>query len=186
MTQLSVPKNRNRRKIASVFKSQSANRKFYCRNRRKSPENRRKNRRKSQRFFGVRHINRSVSAFSKSQRFRDAKDPKICHKNEGSYGVKIPWNKGTSTENVVHEPTFMAYELRLLWHTNPLFYAIWTVFVGGWGWSLACWPLKPSWIQLIYVSFSCLIFIWESRMGGFPGTCLVTHPKYPPPIARQV
>ena len=53
--------------------------------------------------------------------------------NEGSYGVKIPWNKGTFTENVVHEPTFMAYELRLLWHTNPPFYAIWTVFIGGGG-----------------------------------------------------
>ena len=34
--------------------------------------------------------------------------PKICHKM-------------TFTENVVHEPTFMAYELRLLWHTNPPF-----------------------------------------------------------------
>ena len=39
--------------------------------------------------------------------------------NEGSYGVKISWNKGTFTKNVVHKPTFMAYELRLLWHTNP-------------------------------------------------------------------
>ena len=51
--------------------------------------------------------------------------------NEGSYGVKIPWNKGIFTQNVVHEPTFMVYELRLLWHTNPDFYAIWAVFIGG-------------------------------------------------------
>ena len=43
--QLSVPKNRNRRKIASVFKSQSSNRKFYCRNRRKIA---RKSQKKSQ------------------------------------------------------------------------------------------------------------------------------------------
>ena len=53
--------------------------------------------------------------------------------NEGSYGLKIPWNKGTFTENVVHEPTFMAYELPLLRQTNPPFYAIWTVFIGGGG-----------------------------------------------------
>ena len=52
--------------------------------------------------------------------------PEIWHK-------RISQNKGTFTENVVHEPTFMAYELRLLWHTNPDFYAIWTVFVGGGG-----------------------------------------------------
>ena len=51
----------------------------------------------------------------------------------GSYGVEIPWNEGISTENVVHEPTFTPYELRLLWHTNPPFYAIWTVFIGGGG-----------------------------------------------------
>ena len=34
---------------------------------------------------------------------------------------------------MVHEPTFMAYELRLFWHTNPDFYAIRTVFIGGGG-----------------------------------------------------
>ena len=34
--------------------------------------------------------------------------------NEGSYAVKIPWNPGTFTENMVSELTFMAYELRLL------------------------------------------------------------------------
>ena len=51
-------------------------------------------------------------------------DPKICHKMRGPYGIKIPSNKGTSTENVVHEPTFMAYELRLLWRSNPPLYAI--------------------------------------------------------------
>ena len=53
--------------------------------------------------------------------------------NEGSYGVKIPWNKGICTENVVHEPTFMAYELRLLWHMDPPFYTVWTVLIGGGG-----------------------------------------------------
>ena len=51
----------------------------------------------------------------------------------GSYGVKIPWNNGTFTANMVHKPTFMAYELRPLWHTNPDFYAISTVFIGGGG-----------------------------------------------------
>ena len=48
---------------------------------------------------------------------------------------KNPWNggKGTFTENMLYEPTFMAYELRLLWHTNPDFYTIQAVFVGGGG-----------------------------------------------------
>ena len=32
----------------------------------------------------------------------------------------------------MHKPTFMPYELRLLWHTNPDFYAI-AVFIGGGG-----------------------------------------------------
>ena len=32
---------------------------------------------------------------------------------------------------MVYEPTFVAYELRRLCHTNPNFYAIWAVFVGG-------------------------------------------------------
>ena len=52
------------------------------------------------------------------------KCPQNMPENEGSYGVKIPWNKGTFTENMVYEPTFMAYELRLLWHTNSVFYGI--------------------------------------------------------------
>ena len=34
---------------------------------------------------------------------------------------------------MVYELTFMAYKLRLLWHTNPDSYAIWTVFIGGGG-----------------------------------------------------
>ena len=51
-------------------------------------------------------------------------DPKICHQMGGSYGAKIPRNKGTFTGNLVHEPTFTAYGLRLLWHTNPDFYPI--------------------------------------------------------------
>ena len=46
---------------------------------------------------------------------------------------KNPLNKGTSTENMVHEPNFLAYELQLLWHTNPDFYAIWAVFIWGGG-----------------------------------------------------
>ena len=33
----------------------------------------------------------------------------------------------------------MAYGPPLLWHTNPPSYAIWTVFIGGGGWSLICW-----------------------------------------------
>ena len=44
--------------------------------------------------------------------------------NKGSYGVKIPRHKGTFKENIVYEPTFMAYALRLLWHTNPDLFAI--------------------------------------------------------------
>ena len=51
----------------------------------------------------------------------------------GDVWRKNPWNKGTFTENVVHKPTFMAYELRLLWRTNPDFYPIWAVFIGGGG-----------------------------------------------------
>ena len=33
----------------------------------------------------------------------------------------------------MHGPTFMAYEPRLLWHTNPDFYGIRAVFWGGGG-----------------------------------------------------
>ena len=33
----------------------------------------------------------------------------------------------------MHEPIFTAYKLRLLWHTNPDFYAIGTVFIGSGG-----------------------------------------------------
>ena len=54
----------------------------------------------------------------------------------GSYGVEIPWNKGISTENVVHEPTFTPYELRLLWHYGPPNLCHMNRFYGGWGWSL--------------------------------------------------
>ena len=39
----------------------------------------------------------------------------------GAVWRKNPWNRGTFTENAVHEPTFMAFELQLLWHTNPNF-----------------------------------------------------------------
>ena len=53
--------------------------------------------------------------------------------SEGSYGVKIPWPEGTFTKNMVQEPTFMAYELRLLWHMSPDFYAIWAVLIGRGG-----------------------------------------------------
>ena len=61
--ELSVPRNRNRRKIASVFKSQSANRKVQIAEiAEKSPENRRKNRRKIAAIFW--------GAEYKSQRFR--------------------------------------------------------------------------------------------------------------------
>ena len=34
---------------------------------------------------------------------------------------------------MVHKPAFMAYELQLLWHMNPDFYAIWAVFIIGVG-----------------------------------------------------
>ena len=67
-------------------------------------------------------------------------DPKICRKiNEGSYGVKIPRYKGTFTEKLVHEPTFVAHKLRLLWHTNPDILRHMSHFYWGWGWSSICW-----------------------------------------------
>ena len=34
---------------------------------------------------------------------------------------------------MLSEPAFMAYELRLLWHAKPDFYAILAVFIGGGG-----------------------------------------------------
>ena len=34
---------------------------------------------------------------------------------------------------MMYKPSFMAYELRLLCHMNPDFYAIRTVFIGGGG-----------------------------------------------------
>ena len=43
---------------------------------------------------------------------------------------------------MLYEPTFMAYELRLLWHTNPDFYPIGAVFIGGGGGILIIWVLK--------------------------------------------
>ena len=86
--------------------------------------------------------------------------PKICHK----WGVvwrKIPWNKRTLTENMVHEPTFMAYKLQLLWRTNPDFSAIWTVFIGGGGgleyiehWD--AWSLWSS--QLLRIEDALLVY----------------------------
>ena len=54
-----------------------------------------------------------------------------CAINRGVVWRKNPWNKGTCKETMVNKPTFMAYELRLLWHTNPDFYAIWAGFIGG-------------------------------------------------------
>ena len=36
----------------------------------------------------------------------------------------------------MHEPTFMAYELRLLWHTKPPLLWHMNRFYWGWGWSL--------------------------------------------------
>ena len=58
----------------------------------------------------------------------------------GSYGVKIPRNRGTFTENLAHEPAFMAYKLQLLWHTNPDF-TPYEPFLLGVGWSSICWKL---------------------------------------------
>ena len=65
---------------------------------------------------------------------------------------KIPWKKGTSTENVVHGPTFMAYELRLLWHTNPPFMPYEPFLLGVGGWSLKFWSL------LLRLRVSCWSF----------------------------
>ena len=41
--------------------------------------------------------------------------------------------KGLAQRMSCRKPTFMAYELRLLCHTNPDFYAIWAAFIGGGG-----------------------------------------------------
>ena len=82
----------------------------------------------------------------------------------GSYGVNIPWNKGTFTENMVYEPMFMAHELRLLWHTNLDFFAIWAVFIGGGG-------------GLQYIG--CWSFNWVSNR-----TVLGQPPPRPPSRAR--
>ena len=49
----------------------------------------------------------------------------------------------------------MAYELRLLWHTNPDFYTIWAVFIGGGG-------------GLQYIDWSVLD---PSKLRGFAGEC---------------
>ena len=106
--------------------------------------------------------------------------------NGGSYGVKIPWNKGISTENVMHEPTFTAYELRLLWHTDPPLLCHMNRFYWGWGWSLICWDVtllnsveqkepsqhnlqQRSWITISIVSsgtISEVIFFVTAKSWG--------------------
>ena len=45
----------------------------------------------------------------------------LCQTETVKKFLQVPWNDAMTTENVVHEPTFMAYELRLLWRTNPPF-----------------------------------------------------------------
>ena len=62
---LSVPKDGNRREIAALSNHQVQESQFYCRNRRNSPENQRKNRRKIAAI--------SWGAEQKSQRFRVCK-----------------------------------------------------------------------------------------------------------------
>ena len=104
--------------------------------------------------------------------------PKIWHKTGGSYGIEIPWNKGISTENVVHEPTFTPYELRLLWHTDPPFYAIWTVFMGGWGWSLICWGSSISRDAKLQgdnnSGWGCGYFAYNWKLPAYSGASLLT------------
>ena len=55
--------------------------------------------------------------------------------NPSTFPSLFTYQLDVSHENhyVVHEPTFMAYEFRLLWHTDPPFYALWTIFIGGGG-----------------------------------------------------
>ena len=91
--------------------------------------------------------------------------PKIWHKMRGCMAYKNRWSKGTFTENMVYGPTFMAYELRLLWHTNPDFYVTWVVFIGV-GWS------SRYWWRLIQVDTICFQHIqnpsfwsWLSQVG---------------------
>ena len=52
--------------------------------------------------------------------------------------MSVVWRKNPLKWRDFHreygaQTDFMAYKLRLLWHTNPDFYAIWTVFIGGGG-----------------------------------------------------
>ena len=44
--------------------------------------------------------------------------------NGSLYGIEVPQNQGISTQNMAHG--------QQIWHTNRPFYAIWTVFIGGW------------------------------------------------------
>ena len=66
---------------------------------------------------------------------------KICPKTRGRMaywgGGSALEIKGTFTENVLHEPTFTAYELRLLRHMPPLLCHM-NRFCWGWRWSLIC------------------------------------------------
>ena len=62
---LASQKNRNRRKIASVFKSQSSNRKFYCRDRRKIARKSQKKSHKNRCVFGGCRI--KIAAFPRFQ-----------------------------------------------------------------------------------------------------------------------
>ena len=69
---LSVPKDRNRRKIAAFSNRQVQESQLYCRNRRKSPENRRKIAAIS---WGAEQKSQRFPRLQNSQRFQDAKIP---------------------------------------------------------------------------------------------------------------
>ena len=74
---------------------------------------------------------------------------------------------------MVHKPTFMAYELRLLWHTNPNFYAIWPVFIGGGGGlqniDLRCAPKQSDSYQRSYAHTIGPSSITQLIPQEFPG-----------------
>ena len=100
--------------------------------------------------------------------------PHISKKDAHKYAIKwgavlrktpLEW-RDFHTEYGAQTPTFMAYELRLLWHTNPNFYAIWTFFIGGGGGLrfVDPKPLRPSQSCCPYSRFP-LIFL-QIKMKG--------------------
>ena len=132
---LSGPKTRAiaEKKAASSDRKEQ-NRRFYSRkSRKKSPEQKsRKNRWKSQWFFGAQKINRSVSSFSKSQRFRDAtpwssfpclfgrKEGKSPKKTRIFYSCRSPQSLEKEKKNAQKNKYFWAF-FKGIWASSGSF-----------------------------------------------------------------